>query len=49
MLTDMALYSFVKNTTFNGVELPSIYTFGRERGLRLVRSFGYQDYRNRLA
>ena len=49
MLTDMALYSFVKNTTFNGVELPSIYTCSREGGVRLVRSFGYRDYRDRLA
>ena len=31
VLTDMALYSFVKNTTFNGVELPSIlHLLGRK-------------------
>ncbi len=50
VLTDMALYSFVKNTTFNGVELPSIYSFSREREtLTLIRKFGYSDYRSRLA
>lgn len=50
VLADMALYSFVKNTTFNGVELPSLYTFSRENdSLALQRKFGYADYRNRLA
>lgn len=50
VLTDMALYSFVKNTTFNGVELPSIYTCSAENNeLNLVRRFGYHDYRSRLA
>lgn len=50
VLADMALYSFVKNTTFNGVELPSLYTFSRKNdSLSLQRKFGYADYRNRLA
>lgn len=50
VLTDMALYSFVKNTTFNGVELPSIYSCSREREtLTLIRKFDYSDYRSRLA
>ncbi len=50
VFTDMALYSFVKNTTFNGVELPSIYTYSLNRGeLRRVRAFDYHDYRSRLA
>ena len=50
VLADMALYSFVKNTTFNGVELPSLYSFSRENdSLSLLRKFGYADYRNRLA
>jgi carboxynorspermidine decarboxylase len=50
VLTDMALYSFVKNTTFNGVELPSIYTCsGKKEDPTLVRSFGYDDYRSRVA
>lgn len=50
VLTDMALYSFVKNTTFNGVELPSIYSCTGPAGQpRLVRKFGYDDYRSRIA
>lgn len=50
VLTDMALYSFVKNTTFNGVELPSLYSCSIESDeVRLIREFGYEDYRGRLA
>ncbi len=50
VMTDMALYTFVKNTTFNGVELPSIYTYSLKKGtLERIRKFGYEDYRSRLA
>ena len=50
VLTDMALYSFVKNTTFNGVELPALYTCADQAAAPvLVRRFGYNDYRSRLA
>lgn len=50
VFTDMALYSFVKNTTFNGVELPSIYSYSLKHDtLKCIRKFGYQDYRSRLA
>jgi carboxynorspermidine decarboxylase len=50
VLTDMALYSFVKNTTFNGVELPSIYTCATERkDPTLIKHFGYEDFRSRIA
>ncbi|PLX67131.1 MAG: carboxynorspermidine decarboxylase [Denitrovibrio sp.] len=50
VFTDMALYSFVKNTTFNGVELPNLLTFSLESGtLDIIREFGYDDYRGRLA
>lgn len=48
-LGDMAQYSMVKNTTFNGVPLPSIATWDRENGVRVVRTFGYEDYRDRLS
>jgi len=47
---DMAHYTMVKNTTFNGVQLPSICTFEPDTGeLRVVRSFGYEDFKNRLS
>ena len=50
VLTDMALYSFVKNTTFNGVELPSIYTCSLKNEFpKCIRTFGYTDYRERIA
>ncbi|MCD8554113.1 carboxynorspermidine decarboxylase [Seleniivibrio sp.] len=50
VFTDMALYSFVKNTNFNGVELPDITVFSLEKGtLEVVRRFGYEDYKNRLS
>lgn len=45
---DMAIYTMVKNNTFNGMPLPDIYAL--EGGaLRLVRRFGYEDFRNRLS
>lgn len=50
VFTDMALYSFVKNTNFNGVELPSLIKFSKEKGtVEIIRKFGYEDYKNRLA
>jgi carboxynorspermidine decarboxylase len=45
---DMAHYTMVKTTTFNGVRLPSIAT--HDRGTITVhRRFGYRDYRDRLS
>lgn len=50
VLLDMALYSFVKNTTFNGVELPALITFNRKADtVSVVRRFDYQDYIHRLS
>ena len=50
VLLDMALYSFVKNTTFNGVELPALITFNRVADtVSVVRRFGYEDYKNRVS
>lgn len=49
---DMAIYSMVKTTTFNGLRLPSIgYCEGEGDTLRfrLLREFGYLDYKNRLS
>jgi carboxynorspermidine decarboxylase len=45
---DMAHYTMVKTTTFNGVRLPSIAT--HDKGVITVhRRFGYRDYRDRLS
>ncbi len=46
---DMAHYTMVKNNTFNGVNLPSIALFNEKEGVRVVRRFGYEDFRNRLS
>ncbi len=47
---DMAHYTMVKNNTFNGVRLPSIAIYDPGTGnVRVVREFGYQDYRGRLS
>lgn len=45
---DMAHYTMVKNNTFNGVNLPSIASFNETEGIRVHRTFGYQDYVSRL-
>ena len=46
---DMAIYSMVKNNTFNGMALPDI-VLEREDGSReLVRRFGYDDFKGRLS
>lgn len=49
VLLDMAHYTMVKNTTFNGVPLPSICLHSAEAGLRTIRTFGYTDYAERLS
>lgn len=47
---DMAHYSMVKTNTFNGVRLASIGVMDSEEGTwRIVREFGYQDYKTRLS
>lgn len=47
---DMAHYTMVKNTTFNGVPLPSIAIHHPDTGnTEIVREFGYEDYKQRLS
>lgn len=47
---DMAIYTMVKNTTFNGVRLPSIATYDPDTGrIEVLRRFGYEDYKSRLS
>lgn len=46
---DMIHYTFVKNTTFNGVMLPSLAIWTAAGELRVVRRFGYRDFRDRLS
>ena len=50
VFTDMAIYSMVKTTTFNGLRLPSIVRWNPETDeTRLVREFGYEDFKMRLS
>jgi carboxynorspermidine decarboxylase len=44
---DMAIYTMVKNNTFNGMPLPAI-VLSRGSGIEVVKTFGYQDFKNRL-
>lgn len=46
--TDMAIYTTVKNNTFNGMPLPSIYLEKLDGSIELVREFGYEDFKQRL-
>lgn len=45
---DMAIYSMVKNNTFNGINLPSIYLRKADGTVSLVKKFGYEDFKSRL-
>ena len=46
---DMAIYTMVKNNTFNGMPLPDIAWRDAEGGCRLIRRFGYEDFKTRLS
>lgn len=47
---DMAYYTMVKTTTFNGVRLPSIAIWNsKSDAIRVVREFGYEDFKGRLS
>jgi len=47
---DMAHYTTVKTSMFNGVRLPDLASWDIETGeLRILRRFGYEDYRDRLS
>ena len=45
---DMAIYSMVKNNTFNGMPLPHICAVDSQNKVTIVRSFGYEDFKMRL-
>lgn len=46
---DMIHYTMVKNNTFNGVPLPSIGIIDKSGEFRVIKSFGYEDYKGRLS
>ncbi len=45
---DMAIYSMVKNNTFNGMPLPAIVLQKKDGSCRIVKQFGYEDFKGRL-
>lgn len=45
---DMAIYSMVKNNTFNGMPLPSIARLSADGKAEIIKSFGYEDFKSRL-
>ena len=46
---DMAIYSMVKNNTFNGMPLPDIDVMDKNGNCRVVKRFGYEDFKSRLS
>lgn len=45
---DMAHYTMVKNNTFNGINLPHIILYREGEGYKIIKSFGYEDFKSRL-
>lgn len=45
---DMAIYSMVKNNTFNGMPLPDIDILHEDDTIEIVKTFGYEDFKMRL-
>jgi carboxynorspermidine decarboxylase len=48
-LLDMAHYSIVKNTTFNGIPLPRIMGCRENHELYTIKEFGYEYFKERLS
>lgn len=45
---DMAIYSMVKNNTFNGINLPTILLNTETEGIKIIKQFCYEDFKRRL-
>lgn len=46
---DMAIYSMVKNNTFNGMPLPTIAVKKNDEEFEIIKEFGYTDFKERLS
>ena len=46
---DMAIYSMVKNNTFNGMALPSILRLQEDGTVETIKTFGYDAFKSRLS
>ncbi|MBI4177543.1 MAG: carboxynorspermidine decarboxylase [Candidatus Aenigmarchaeota archaeon] len=49
VFANMAVYTMVKNTTFNGIRLPDIILRDKDGKLKVVKEFGYEDFERRLS
>lgn len=49
IFADMAIYTMVKNNTFNGLPLPDIALLHADGSTEIVRRFGYEDFKGRLS
>lgn len=49
VLEDMALYTMVKTNTFNGMNLPTIAYRHEDGQVEVVKTFRYEDFKNRLS
>ena len=45
---NMAIYTMVKNNTFNGVNLPNIARMDKKGKVKILKRFGYEDFKRRL-
>jgi carboxynorspermidine decarboxylase len=46
---DMIQYTMVKNTTFNGIPLPDIGMLDEGGNYKIIKKFGYEDFKSRLS
>lgn len=46
---NMAIYTMVKNNTFNGVPLPDIAILDKKGKIKVVKKFNYKDFKERLS
>lgn len=49
VFSDMAIYTMVKNNTFNGIALPAIALREKNGDCRIIRTFSYSDFKDRLS
>ena len=50
LFDDMAHYTMVKTTTFNGIALPAIALWNSATNeVRMIKEFSYDDFKNRLS
>lgn len=49
IFSDMAIYSFVKNNTFNGMPLPDLVALHKDGSLNVIKRFSYDDFKGRLS